>query len=62
VYRGRVYVPNSQELKNILLKEMHNVSYVGHLGYQKTIVVVKSQYYWPGMKKHVVDYIAKYLE
>jgi hypothetical protein len=51
MYRGRIYVPNSQELKNIILKEMHNVPYVGHLGYQKTIGVVKSQYYWPGMKK-----------
>jgi hypothetical protein len=41
---------------------MHNVPYVGHPGYQKTIAVVKSQYYWPGMKKEVVDFIAKCLE
>jgi hypothetical protein len=37
MYRGRVYVPDSQELKNILLKEMHNVHYARHPGYQKTI-------------------------
>ena len=41
---------------------MHNVPYVGHPGYQKTIVAVKSQYYWPGMKRKVVDFIAKCLE
>jgi hypothetical protein len=51
IYRGRIYVPNSQELKNMILREMHNVPYVGHPSYQKTITVVKSQYYWPGMKK-----------
>jgi hypothetical protein len=30
MYRGRIYVPNSQELKNIILREMYNVPYVGH--------------------------------
>jgi hypothetical protein len=59
---GRIYVPNSQELKNMILREMHNVPYARHLGYQKTSVVVKSQYYLLGMKKEVVDFIARCLE
>jgi hypothetical protein len=62
MYRGIIYVPNSQELKNMILREMHNVPYAGHPGYQKTIVVVKHQYYWPGMKKEVADFISKCLE
>jgi hypothetical protein len=62
MYRGRIYVPNSKELKILILREMHNVPYAGHPGYQKTIVAVKSQYYWPRMKKEVVDFIAKCLE
>jgi hypothetical protein len=33
MYRGRIYVPNSQELKNIILKEMHSMPYVGHPHY-----------------------------
>jgi hypothetical protein len=41
---------------------MHNLAYVGHPGYEKTSAVVKSQYYWPGMKKEIVDFIAKCLE
>jgi hypothetical protein len=60
--KGIIYVPNYQELKNLILKEMHNVPYVGHLGYHKTIAVVNSQYYWPGMKKEVVDFITKCFE
>jgi hypothetical protein len=55
-------VPNFQELKNMILREIHNVPYAGNPGYQKTIAVVQSQYYWPGMKKEVVDFIAKCLE
>jgi hypothetical protein len=40
---------------------MHNLPYVGHPEYQK-IAAVKSQYYWPSMKKKIVDYISKCLE
>jgi hypothetical protein len=62
VYKGKVYVLNSNELKNVVLKEMYNVSYVRNKGYQKTIGAVRSQYFWPGMKKEVANYIAKCLE
>jgi hypothetical protein len=41
---------------------MHNVPYVGHPGYQKIVSTVKSQYYWPDMKREIVEYIAKCLE
>ena len=41
---------------------MHNVPYAGHPGYQKTIATIKRQYYWPSMKKEVVEFIAKCLE
>jgi hypothetical protein len=62
MYRGIIYVPNSQELKNLILREMHNVPYAGHPGYRKTISIVKSQYYWSGMKKEVAKFISKCLE
>jgi hypothetical protein len=51
MYRGKVYVPNSEEMKNIVLREMHNVPHVGHPRHQKSITVVRIQYFWPGMKK-----------
>jgi hypothetical protein len=41
---------------------MHNVPYAGYPGYQKSIAAVKSQYYWPGIKKEVADFIARCLE
>jgi hypothetical protein len=46
----------------MILREMHNVPYAGHPRYHKTITTVKSQYYWPCMKKEVVECIAKCLE
>ena len=61
MYRKKVYVPNSFEL-SVILKEMHNVPYVGHPRYHKTISAVKSQYFWPGMKREITDFIAKFWE
>jgi pyruvate formate-lyase activating enzyme-like uncharacterized protein len=46
MYKGKIYIPYSSETKNVVLKEMHNVPYVGHLGYQKKIVAVRIQYFW----------------
>ena len=62
LYRNIIYVPNSHELRSTILKDMHNVRYDGHPGYHKIIAAVKSQHYWPGMKKEIVEYIAKCLE
>jgi hypothetical protein len=30
MYKGKVYVLNSSEFKNVVLEEMHNVPYAGH--------------------------------
>jgi hypothetical protein len=62
MYRRKVYVPNDQELKSVIFSNMHKVPYVGHPCYQKTIVAVKKQNFWPGMKKEVAYFIARCLE
>jgi hypothetical protein len=41
---------------------MNKVPYVGNLGYQNKIAMFKKQYYWPGMKTEVIDFIARCLE
>jgi hypothetical protein len=33
LYMNLIYVPISHELRSMILKEMHNVPYVGHHGY-----------------------------
>jgi hypothetical protein len=57
MHKNIIYVPSSGELRNLVLREMHDVPYAEHLGYQKTIIAVRSQFFWSGMKKDVVDYI-----
>jgi hypothetical protein len=62
MHKGKVHVPSSSELKNVVLREMRNMPYVGHPRHQKTIAVMRSQYFWLGMKKEVTNYIAICLE
>jgi hypothetical protein len=62
IYRCRIFVPNDQELKSLISSYMHKVPYRGHPGYQKIIVVVKKQYYWPSMKSEVANFIARCLK
>ena len=62
MHKNRIYVPSYGELRNLVLKEMHDVLYAGHPSYQKKITAVRSQFFWPGMKKDVVDYIARCME
>eukprot|EP00253_Pinus_taeda_P009241 PITA_09241 len=62
LYRKRLVVPNDNNLKNLILNEFHTSHYAGHPGYQKMLTALRKEYYWPGMKKHVAEYIARCLE
>jgi len=62
LYKNKVYVPNDRELKLEILKEMHNMAYAGHPGYQKTVAAVRSHYFLPSLKKEIAEYIARCME
>jgi hypothetical protein len=62
LHKNKIFVPDFQDLKRIILHEMHNVPYVGHPGYRKTVAVVKSQYFWLGMKREIEKYITRCME
>ena len=41
------------------MDEIHQIPYLGHVGYQKTIIAARKQFFWPEVKKYVAEYIAK---
>jgi len=51
--KNRLYIPNSAELKTIILDEMHKKLYSRHPGYQKTVTMLRKEFYWPKMKSEV---------
>ena len=58
-YKGRIYIPNVAELRRVVMDEIHQAPYFGHPGYQKTIATARKQYFWPGMKKDMDEYISR---
>jgi hypothetical protein len=61
-YKGRLYIPNCDDLKRFIMDELHKRPYNGHLGYHKMITATRKIFYWPGLKKDIVDYLDKCLE
>ena len=60
-YRQRLCIPNNKDLKNNILSEAHDIPIVGHAGYIKTYELMHQSFYWPGMKKDVLQYVARCL-
>lgn len=56
-YKDRLWVPTSPELHLELIKESHNPPASGHPGRDRTLEILKRQFYWPGMKEEVARYI-----
>lgn len=49
-YKGRVCIPNNLELKEKILKEVHQNKYSVHLGNTKIVHNLHQHYWWNGMK------------
>jgi hypothetical protein len=62
LYNNRFYVPNSVDLRHLILDEFHRRPYVCHCGYHKMVTTVRQLYYWQGMKQDISQYIVKCLE
>jgi hypothetical protein len=57
-YKGRICVPNVNELKDKILREAHESAYSIHLGRNKMYHDLKITYWWHGMKRDIAEYVA----
>ena len=60
-YRGRICVPDDDELKRLILDEGHKSNLSIHPGMTKMYHDLKQLFWWHGMKKNIVDYVASCL-
>ncbi|XP_022040541.1 uncharacterized protein LOC110943093 [Helianthus annuus] len=58
---GRIWIPRFCEVKAALLNEAHKSRYLVHPGATKMYRDLKTDYWWPGMKRDIVKYVAKCL-
>ena len=56
-YWGWVVIGDCETLKGRILQTMHNSPLGGHSGIQNTYGKVKQVFFWPGLKKSVMEYI-----
>ena len=50
-YKNKIYISNVVYLRRVVMDEIHQAPYFGHLGYHNTIATARKQYSYPGMKK-----------
>jgi len=60
-FRGRLYVPKIDKLREELLKESHESTLSTHPRSMKMYCDLKSLYWWTGMKKDIAEFVARYL-
>ena len=58
-HRGRIVVPDSEELKRDILFEAHKTKYTVHPGGTKMYQDLKKKYWWKQTKGDVAEYVAK---
>ena len=54
----RMYMSNIEELKKEILDEAHISAYAMHPGGTKMYHTIRPFYYWPGMKREIVEYVS----
>jgi hypothetical protein len=57
-----MYIPEGGDIQSIILKETHRELYCAHPGVKKMYADMKKIFFWVGMKRDVVHFIAKCLE
>jgi hypothetical protein len=57
-FEGRVYVPDSDELRSKVIALHHDNSESGHFGALKTAELISRNFYWPALQTSVRQYVA----
>ncbi|WVZ75550.1 LOW QUALITY PROTEIN: hypothetical protein U9M48_023590 [Paspalum notatum var. saurae] len=57
-YKNRIYVPDVDSIKKLILSEAHDTTYSIHPGSTKMYHDLKERFWWYGMKRAVAEYVA----
>ena len=59
--KGRVCVPDVEDLRRLITEEAHYLAYVMHLGSTKMYWSIKENYWWSGMKRDIAKFVSRCL-
>jgi len=57
LFRGRYWVPDSDELRTKLVQVIHDSLICGHPGREGTMAILMRQFFWPGMAQSVRRFV-----
>ena len=56
-YDGLIWIPNNDELRLEILKQHHDHELAGHPGRERTLELIKRNFYWPQQRQYVNRYV-----
>lgn len=56
-FKGKVFVPDKQDLRRKITKEFHESPVNGHPGRRKTTELIKREFWWPGMTRFINSFV-----
>ena len=56
-YKGLIYVPHNQLLRERILYAHHDTPLAGHPGCSKTVELIQRTYWWPGLSGYAARYV-----
>ena len=57
LFKNKVFVPNDRDIRWSIIAETHESSVTGHPGQNKTLLLLKEWFYWPGMTIMVKQFV-----
>ncbi|MBW0563626.1 hypothetical protein O181_103341 [Austropuccinia psidii MF-1] len=56
--KDRVVIPSNEEIRINILQKRHDSLLAGHPGQEKTLKLIKRDFYWAGMNQYIKDYVS----
>jgi len=60
-YKNKIWLNSSNPYKDKILNEFHNSPISGHMGFQKTYIRLRDNFYWNGMRDDVKTFVTQCL-
>ena len=57
--KGRICVPNVEDLRKMIMEEAHCLAYAMHRGSTKMYRTIKENYWWSGIKRDIAEFVSK---
>jgi hypothetical protein len=54
---GRIAIPSVPTLRQLIMRELHDPPYAGHIGSRRTQEAIARIYWWPNLAREVRDYV-----